>query len=267
MPASVRARALAAVGRVPKLTAMGPTLIDLTHPVTTGMPVYPGDPAVELRPALTSAADGVNVLSLHLGSQSGTHVDAPYHLDVTWPTVDGLPLELFTGPGVVADLRGLPARTEITAELLAPALAAAGPGTVLLLATGWPRHWGTDRYFAHPYLSVGAAEAIVAAGVRTVGVDALSVDPTPDPGPGDPAVAALLAELADEHDPAPEPPTLAAHRILLGPDGGGVIAENLTDLTPLLDAQAAGLPIEVSLFPLRLTAADGAPVRAVARLG
>ncbi|MFJ1703263.1 cyclase family protein [Kitasatospora sp. NPDC088346] len=246
---------------------MASTLIDLTHPVTTGMPVYPGDPEVVLRPALTSATAGVNVLGLHLGSQSGTHVDAPYHVDVTWPTLDGLPLELFTGPAVVADLRGLAPRTAVTAGQLGPALAAAGPGTVLLLATGWPRHWGTDRYLEHPYLSAEAAGAIAAAGVRTVGVDALSVDPTPDPGPADPAVASLLAQLADEHDPAPAGTTLEAHRILLGSDGGAVIAENLTDLTPLLAAQAAGRAVEVSLFPLRLVAADGAPVRAVARLG
>ncbi|MFJ4669903.1 cyclase family protein [Kitasatospora purpeofusca] len=247
---------------------MAPTLVDLTHQVTTAMPVYPGDPAVLLEPALTTATAGVNVLAVHLGSQSGTHVDAPYHVDVTWPTLDGLPLERFTGPAVVADLRGLEPRAEVTAEQLAPALELAGEGTVLLLATGWARHWGTDTYLAHPSLTARAARAIVAAGVRTVGVDALSVDPTPDPGPGDPAVAALLADLTDEHDqPAAEEPTLAAHRVLLGAPGGGVIAENLTDLRPLLAAQEAGRAVEVSLFPLRLVAADGAPVRAVARLG
>ncbi|MFC8450295.1 cyclase family protein [Kitasatospora sp. NPDC057223] len=257
---------------------MAPTLIDLTHPVTTGMPVYPGDPEVELRPALTTATAGVNVLALHLGSQSGTHVDAPYHVDVTWPTLDGLPLALFTGPAVVADLRGLEPRTAVTPGLLADALGRLTPGAVLLLATGWPRHWGTDRYLAHPYLTPAAAEALVAAGVRTLGVDALSIDRTPDPGPADPAVAALLADLADEHDDHGGPggtggPVeggdggLAAHRVLLGAEGGAVLAENLTDLTALLDAQAAGVPVEVSFFPLRLVAADGAPVRAVARIG
>ncbi|WP_329564937.1 cyclase family protein [Kitasatospora sp. NBC_01266] len=248
---------------------MAPTLIDLTHQVTTGMPVYPGDPEVALRPALTTDTAGVNVLSVHLGSQSGTHLDAPYHVDVTWPTLDGLPLERFTGPAVVADLRALPARSPVTPDQLAPALARLTPGAVLLLATGWPRFWGTERYLAHPYLTPAAATAIVAAGVRTVGVDALSVDPTPDPGPGDPAVAALLAGLSDEHDgePAAAAPELAAHRILLGAEGGGVIAENLTDLTALLEAQAREKPISVSLFPLRLAAADGAPVRAVARVG
>ncbi|MFF7990119.1 cyclase family protein [Kitasatospora xanthocidica] len=250
---------------------MAAPLVDLTHQVTTAMPVYPGDPAVLLEPALTTATAGVNVLALHLGSQSGTHVDAPYHVDVTWPTLDGLPLERFTGPAVLADLRGLEPRAAVTPELLAPALERAadtGDGTVLLLATGWARHWGTDAYLAHPSLTPEAAEAIVAAGVRTVGVDALSVDPTPDPGPGDPAVAALLADLTDEHDQGTaEEPSLAAHRVLLGAPGGGVIAENLTDLRALLAAQEAGRPVEVSLFPLRLVAADGAPVRAVARLG
>ncbi|MGW3043249.1 cyclase family protein [Kitasatospora sp. NPDC001159] len=246
---------------------MAATLVDLTHQVTTAMPVYPGDPAVLLEPALTTATAGVNVLALHLGSQSGTHVDAPYHVDVTWPTLDGLPLERFTGPAVVADLRGLEPRAAVTPELLEPALERCGDGSVLLLATGWARHWGTDAYLAHPSLTAEAAGAIVAAGVRTVGVDALSVDPTPDPGPGDPAVAALLADLTDEHDQPAEEPTLAAHRVLLGADGGGVIAENLTDLRALLEAQEAGRPVEVSLFPLRLVAADGAPVRAVARLG
>ncbi|WP_030055717.1 MULTISPECIES: cyclase family protein [Streptomyces] len=252
---------------------MAATLVDLTHQVTTAMPVYPGDPAVLLEPALTTATAGVNVLALHLGSQSGTHVDAPYHVDVTWPTLDGLPLGRFSGPAVVADLRGLEPRAAVTPEQLAPALeraADSGEGTVLLLATGWARHWGTDAYLAHPSLTPEAAEAIVAAGVRTVGVDALSVDPTPDPGPGDRAVAALLADLTDEHDArdeGPDEPSLAAHRVLLGAPGGGVIAENLTDLRALLEAQEAGRPVEVSLFPLRLVAADGAPVRAVARLG
>ncbi|MFJ8040774.1 cyclase family protein [Kitasatospora sp. NPDC096147] len=242
-------------------------LIDLTHPVTTGMPVYPGDPEVALRPALTTAADGVNVLALHLGSQSGTHVDAPYHVDVTWPTLDGLPLALFTGPAVLADLRGLEPRSGVTADQLAPALADAAEGSVLLLATGWARHWGTDHYLAHPHLTPEAAEAIVAAGIRSVGVDALSIDLTPDPGPADPAVAELLTALTDEHDPTPPPGTLAAHRALLGAPGGAVLCENLTDLTPLLEARAAGLPVAVSFFPIRLTAADGAPVRAIARLG
>ncbi|MEU9479071.1 cyclase family protein [Streptomyces sp. NPDC048191] len=219
--------------------------LDLSVPVVTGMPVYPGDPEVTVGPALSAQADGVNVLALHLGSQSGTHVDAPYHVDDAWPRLDELPLDRFAGPAVVADVRGLAPRSPIAPAQLAPALdaLAAAPGALLLLVTGWSAHWGTDAYLDHPWLTPEAAAGVLEAGGRTVAVDALSVDPTPRPG--DPH-----ADLG-----------LPAHRVLCG--AGGVIAENLSGLDRLVDAEA----IEVFLFPLRLPGADGAPVRAVARVG
>lgn len=211
-------------------------LVDLSVPIVTGMPVYPGDPQVVVRPALTTAADGVNVRHLEMGSQTGTHVDAPYHIDDTLPDLDALPLDRFLGPALVVDARNLPPRTAIGPSAFAEPPAA---GTIVLIATGWARHWGTDDYLAHPYLAEETAELLVAAGVRTVGIDALSVDPIP----------------AEE---------LPAHRVLCG--AHAVIAENLTGLEVLLDAQAAGHSIEVFLLPIRLAGADGAPVRAVARI-
>lgn len=45
-----------------------------------------------------------------------------------------------------------------------------------------------------------------------------------------------------------------------------MIAENLTGLGGVADAQAAGCSTEVFLFPLRLAGADGGPVRATARI-
>jgi kynurenine formamidase len=226
-------------------------LVDLSVPVVAGMPVYPGDPEVAIGPALTVAADGVNVLGLHMGSQSGTHVDAPYHIDDALPTLDDLPLDRFMGPAAVADARGLAPGSPIGPELVAPALR---PGVILLIATGWSAHWGHDHYHGHPWLTPETARLIVEAGVRTVAVDALSVDPTVHPShpgghpTGQPAGA----------DPFP------AHRVLCG--AHAVIAENLTGLDTLIDAQADGRLIEVSLFPIRLAAADGAPIRAVARV-
>jgi len=117
--------------------------IDLSVPVVTGMPVYPGDPAVEVSPALRAPRDGVNVLQLHMGSQSGTHVDAPYHVDDAWPHLDELPLDRFAGHAVVADVRGLPPRAPVTPELLAPVLnrLRLRPGSLVALATGWSAYW------------------------------------------------------------------------------------------------------------------------------
>ncbi|MGP3954770.1 cyclase family protein [Nonomuraea sp. 3N208] len=210
-------------------------LVDLSVPIETGMPVYPGDPEASIGPALTVARDGVNVLGLHLGSQSGTHVDAPFHIDDSLPTLDELPLSRFCGPAFVVDATGLAPRSPIGAAPFQDV-----PARIVLVATGWSAHWGTEAYQGHPFLTEEAAALLVERGVRTVGIDALSVDPTP----------------AED---------FPAHRVLCG--AHAVIAENLTGLERLLDAQERGRPIEVFMLPIRLPGADGAPVRAVARVG
>ena len=214
-------------------------LIDLSHPIGTGMPVWPGDPEVELTPAATVAADGYNLLAVRMGSQSGTHVDAPYHVDDTLPALADLPLERFTGRAVVADVRGLPPGPTITPARLAPVLGRLGPGCVLLLVTGWSAHWAAPAYAEHPALHPDAARAVVAAGTLAVGIDAPSIDA---PGAGG----------------------LPAHHVLAA--AGAVIAENLTNLEALLRAPATDGDVRVWLLPLALTRADGSPVRAVAEV-
>ncbi|GHE08935.1 cyclase family protein [Klenkia taihuensis] len=210
-------------------------LVDLSVPVDTGTQVYPGDPVFSSHPHATVAADGFHVQAISMGSQTGTHVDAPFHFADDGPRIDQLDLALFTGPAVLLDVRGRAPRTRLTwADLGEPDLA---PGTLVLLHTGWSAHYGTPAYFDHPYLDAGAARRLLEAGVRTIGLDAPNLDLTPtddDPGEGYPV-----------------------HHLLAA--AGGVICENLTNLAAVDFADPF-----VSLLPLRLTGADGAPVRAVA---
>jgi kynurenine formamidase len=203
------------------------------------MPVYPGDPEVRIEPALRiTAGELVNVLGVHMGSQTGTHLDAPYHILEDGARLDELPLERFLGPAVVADVRHLAPEAPVAWGDLAAAHDALGPGTILLLETGWARHWGDmARMRTHPWLAPDAARRIVEAGVRTVGIDALSIDATPE----DPSSIRFDAHIA-----------------ILG--AGGVIVENLTGLRALSTLRE---PI-VSVLPVALAHADGAPVRAVA---
>ncbi|MGY1600794.1 cyclase family protein [Geodermatophilus sp. SYSU D00815] len=212
-------------------------IVDLSHVVDDDTPVYPGDPVARFTPAATVAADGYNVLHVRMGSQTGTHVDAPYHFLEDGARIDELPLDLFVGPAVVVDVGGKGPRGRIEWADLAPHADRLGPGRVLVLHTGWDRHWGTDAYFAHPFLTGDAAARVVAAGVRTIGIDALSLDETV-PG-GEPAEG------------------FAAHLHVLG--AGGVIVENLRGL----DGVRVREPL-LSVLPLRFAGADGAPVRAVA---
>jgi kynurenine formamidase len=212
-------------------------IVDLSRRVETGMPVYPGDPEVSLEPAATLEEDGVNVLRVCMGSHSGTHVDAPYHFVAGRCRVDELDPALFFGPAAVLDVRGRGPRSRITGEDLRPFARALSPGVVAIVRTGWEEHYGTSLYYDHPFLDPEAARALLEAGVRTVAIDALSVDETVSDGPN--------------------PEGYPAHRAILG--AGGVVAENLANLG------AVDFPRPfVSLLPLRLGGADGAPVRAVA---
>jgi kynurenine formamidase len=212
-------------------------IVDLSHPLDDDTPVYPGDPVASFSPATTIDEHGYNVLHVRMGSQTGTHVDAPFHFLADGARIDELPLELFLGPAVIADVRGKRPHEAITWADLTPVADRLGSGRMLVLHTGWDAHWGTDAYFDHPFLDGDAAARVVAAGVRTIGLDALSLDETVLGG-----------------EPAGGFP---AHLAVLG--AGGVIVENLRNLAGLPSAE----PV-VSVLPLRLSGADGAPVRAVA---
>lgn len=204
-------------------------IVDLSHPITPGIQVYPGDPAPVFTPHATVPADGYALLHVAMGSQTGTHVDAPCHVLADGASVDRLDPALFAGRGVVLDGR-TGAGNLVGPDGWDPA--AVGPGDIALVHTGWSRHFGTARYFEHPALSVEACRWLLDRGVRTVGIDAPSIDPTGDT-------------------------TLAAHRVVAA--AGGVICENLRNLEKIDFPD----PL-VTLLPIPLGGADGAPVRAVA---
>lgn len=202
---------------------------DLTHPLSSATPVYPGDPPIRVDPHATMAADGYRVAAARLGSHAGTHVDAPAHTEPDGATLDSFPVDRFSlaarlatvdvGPGGVVGPADLPAAGDLSADVDA-----------LVVRTGWAARWDEGRYWTdHPTLAPAAAERLAAAGLDV----ALDL-PSPDPGAGD----------------------LPAHRVLLGADR--LVLENLTNLEDL--------PREFRLraLPLALADADGAPVRAVA---
>lgn len=229
--------------------------MDLSVSLRSGMPVYPGDPAVSIAPALTVPVHGANVLSLSIGSHSGTHVDAPYHVHDGWERLDALPPARFSGPVELVDVRSAGPGGIITAGhldgILPAAFAADAPGQqdrILLLHTGFSEHWESPEYVNHPFLDASAARLIVERGYRTVGLDALSVDKSAGGTAGQ-------GDTADGSFPA--------HHILAG--SGCAIVENLTGLGQVANALADGAEVDVFLFPLNIPGADGAPIRAVAR--
>jgi kynurenine formamidase len=204
------------------------TLHDLSHPIEPGMPTFPGDPVVETYPNATHEEEGFSLTAFGLSTHTGTHVDAPIHVEPDGKTLDAYPIERFH-----YDARLVPC--DVSAE--EPIGPEALPETdtddaeLYVFETGWSERWGDISYFEHPYLTPACASECAARGVD-VAVDCPSVDPVG----GD----------------------LLAHHELFREDRLAI--ENVRGL--------ADLPARftVHAYPLPLADADGAPVRLVAEV-
>ena len=64
--------------------------IDLSHTVRTGMPVFPGDDAPNVRRTHFIQKHGFAQTGLALTTHAGTHVDVAAHLFAEAPGLDGL---------------------------------------------------------------------------------------------------------------------------------------------------------------------------------
>jgi kynurenine formamidase len=207
-------------------------IVDLSMPITSQTPVYPGDPKPHIEPAATFAQNGYHVSRLVLGSHTGTHVDAPFHFRENGARIDEVPLTYFLGKGIVIDVTGKNDGEAITLDDVTAYLPRLEPGMIVLFHTGWFQYAGTERYFHHPYIAIDVIEAMLERGIHTFFIDALNIDP-PD-GSSFPVHEAITAV-------------------------NGVIGENFTNFDKIDFAN----PYIIAL-PLYLPKGDGSPVRAVA---
>ena len=205
-------------------------LYDVTLPVSPELPVWPGDPPIEITPvSRTVAGVGYNSSRIAFPSHCGTHVDPPWHAAHGGATLSEIPLERWVGPCQVVRIDD--AVDRIAPEHLEGAAIAAGT-TRLLLRTRNSAHWGKRPFtFAADYvaLSLAAAHWLVDRGIQLVGIDALSFEPY------------------DSDD--------SVHRLVLG---SGLIAIEGLDLS----AVPAGFYGLVCL-PLKIEGGDGAPARVI----
>jgi arylformamidase len=206
-------------------------VVDLSHAIENGMTFFPGDPEPRIEETLSPPSWRVTVL--HIGSHTGTHVDAPSHYIPDGLTIDTYPPRRFLVDGVVVPALGLDPDEAIDWAAVAPSVTRLPQGGAVVLHTGWDARWGSDDYLSHPYLRDEAARRLVAAGAGLVAIDALNVDSTPQG-------------------------RATVHEILLGADV--LIVENVRGLEQL----ESGRPYRFAFLPLRLTGLDGSPVRAVA---
>jgi arylformamidase len=204
-------------------------LTDVTLPLSSHLPVYPGDPPFELRPTHRIATgDAYNVSHLSLGTHTGTHVDAPFHFEPGGATIDQLSLEALMGRALVVDV----GERDRIDEAALVALGGRDVVRVLFKTRTSRRLRGADFPRDYVALTPEAAAHLIARRLQLVGIDSPSVEPF---GSQDYAV----------------------HHALLR--AGIVIVEGL-DLSTI----AAG-EYDFTCLPLLVSGADGAPARAVLR--
>jgi arylformamidase len=109
-------------------------VIDLTRPMNRGLAIYAeegySDPPFECEEWCSVASRGFRVSALRLGTQTGTHIDAPAHFDPAGATLEALPVERLIGRYYMIDL---PDRVG-AAELGGMAARFAGESILLLRA-------------------------------------------------------------------------------------------------------------------------------------
>ncbi|MFB9328489.1 cyclase family protein [Paenibacillus aurantiacus] len=202
-------------------------IIDLTHLVEHGLPVYPGDAETTLVHDRQLHRDHYNNHLLTINMHAGTHMDGPMHLTDSTTYLNDYPVDRFVGKGCLIDAafeREIDYRPEY--EALIP------EESIVVVHTGHGRLFGKPGYFEeYPVLTVPFAQLLARKRVKIVGLDT----PSPDRYP------------------------FEVHRSLFANDV--LILENLANVEKLVGAAA----FEITALPLRIRA-DSSIARVIARI-
>lgn len=149
-------------------------IYDVTVAVSSGVPIYDGDPPVTIESVRRIAdGDNANVSNLCFGAHTGTHIDAPNHFIDGTRRIEDLDVEKLVGPCRVIEMYD--SVMAITHEHVA------GLGGVerIVFKTRNSEFWnepekGFRKDFT--YIEPAAARVLADAGVKLVGIDYLSVE-------------------------------------------------------------------------------------------
>jgi len=203
--------------------------IDVTVVLKPGMPVWPGEPGLEIH-RIHSIENGIgaNVSAIHTGCHIGTHIDAPLHFIEEGRSIEALDLDLFVGEVTV-----FPMSVERCIDRDDLETLGIRDGQRILFKTANSDLWEIDTFQAdYVYITESAASYLVETRVKTVGIDYLSVE-----------------RFGLDHAPT--------HKILLGAGVGVIEGLDLREVN--------GGVYDLVCLPLKLAGADGSPARVILR--
>jgi len=204
--------------------------IDVSVSLHTGMAHWPDNPPVQIEYMLhMSRGDICNVSTLSLGSHTGTHMDGPFHFLPEGKGLHEMPFDAAIGRARVLEISD--------PESIKPdelRLHKIRQGERLLFKTlNSSRCWQTDTFIEDfVYISQEAARYLASVGVKTVGIDYLSVGGDTKDG-------------------------VETHRALLEADIWIIEGLDLSQVEPGT--------YELICLPVKIDGSDGAPARAILR--
>ncbi len=182
----------------PELTIVYRRVVDLTHPIRPGIPIWPGDPPVQFETAAGIGSHGYFLRRFSMGEHNGTHLSTPSALVDDGAGPDSIAPEALVVPAVVIDARG-PGASDADYSLDPKDVieweSRHGPvpgGSCVLLLTGWHRYWdepkrfinlGTDGLMHTPGFGVETVRFLLdERSVSGIGTDTHGVDTGKDVG-------------------------------------------------------------------------------------
>jgi len=206
---------------------------DISLPISPHMPVWPGDPPVELQQISSiQHGDHANVSQIKMSVHTGTHIDAPHHFINSGKTINQLPLEKLIGQVLVMEIDedvDIITESVLTNHLDWPML---NTEKKVLFKTRNSALWKTHpTAFQSDYVGIDKSGAACLAnlGLDLIGMDYLSVTPFNE--------------------------TLEPHQILLAQDIILLEGINLSEIE-------RGI-YQLFCLPLNIENCDGAPARAI----
>jgi kynurenine formamidase len=223
-------------------------IVDLGHPIAATDPSWDAKPTYRRETVATLEKDSYAAGRVTLDEHFGTHVDAPSHFAAGGWTVDRIPIDRLSRPGVRLDVtRQVSANADYrvtVADIKALEARGAIPeGAIVMIATGWDRRWPDRATYMNekdgvkhfPGLSPEAATYLARdRRVSAIGIDTPSIDYGPST-------------------------TFEAHRASMALNVYHI--ENATGLTRLPERGFA-----VVVAPLNIAGGSGGPTRVFAFL-
>jgi len=239
---------------------------ELSHEWGHGVPMQPGYDDVKLYRSSQHAKNGVMAHRLKMVMHSGTHLNAPRHLVPKGAGVGDIALERLFGTGVVLSIPKQKWELIEAADLQA-ATPAIEPQDIVVICTGWHRHYSdSEEYYGHsPGLSKGAARWLVDQQINLLALDTPQIDHPLATSLGPHRNGPVMKRLPKEYEAATGHPALqdhpewnVAHRTLLA--AGIATVENTGGDVGELTGQRCSF----HAYPWNWPEGDACPIRFVA---